>query len=868
MSSADVLESLADEVTRLVRVDLRRAEALAEDARRLATPDVASGTRGRIWRAVGHVHYARGRYRSAIRCYRAARAASIAAGRPLDLAITLSGALHALAYVGEYDQAYRWAGDARNLFRALGDRLRLARLDSNEANVLYRQDRFAEALALDQRAYRVFRTHGQPQDLSAVLRNIAVTQTALGQFDRAVRTYRRARLHNQRHDMPLLVAECEYNIAYIHVLRGEYATAATLYAKARAHSVRVGDPYHEALCDLDVAEMSLALNLLDDVIARATEAASRFRSLAQPYERAKALTFLGIALGRCGRSDEAIARLAEARRLFVEEHNREWPSLVDVHGAVVLAAQGRVASAGRLARRASRALHRSAAPDRVALCAVVASRIALARGDASTAAALADRARGTLAETDNPGLAWQAEAGRGLAARAMGDVDAARAHLLEARLHMQRLRQHLHGEESRIAFLGDKHVVLDTLATLALREGGAEAPARALAFVEESKSRSLAELLAVRAGATRVEPLVVEPVVAQSALAPDTAICEYAVLDGRLTLFVVTSQQLRAVDLGPANDIMRRVHLLHFQLMRTAEAAGAPAGLERSHAATRVHLSALHRALIAPARELLEVRQIVVVPHGDLHRVPFHALLDADHRYLGDDYDIVCAPSTSVFHLCATRPLRDTRGALVMGVSDDAAPAIAREASMVAAALPGARCVSGRDATRRELETFGRHVRYLHLATHGWFRRDNPMFSSIRLGDGDLPVFACYDLQLNADLVTLSGCSTGVNATTAADEIVGLTRGLLSAGARAVLLSLWDVHDAPTSDLMTTFYRAIAKGESMTSAHRRAMHAVRAVHPHPAFWAPFVLMGAPAASAPQSEAMFDHPQEERPAFTP
>ena len=96
----------------------------------------------------------------------------------------------------------------------------------------------------------------------------------------------------------------------------------------------------------------------------------------------------------------------------------------------------------------------------------------------------------------------------------------------------------------------------------------------------------------------------------------------------------------------------------------------------------------------------------------------------------------------------------------------------------------------------------------MHIATHGMFRRDNPMFSSIRLGDGPLSVYDLYELRLSAELVTLSGCGTGLSGVVGGDEQLGLVRGLLYAGARGVLLTLWDAYDSSTADFMKALLRA------------------------------------------------------------
>jgi CHAT domain-containing protein len=98
-------------------------------------------------------------------------------------------------------------------------------------------------------------------------------------------------------------------------------------------------------------------------------------------------------------------------------------------------------------------------------------------------------------------------------------------------------------------------------------------------------------------------------------------------------------------------------------------------------------------------------------------------------------------------------------------------------------------------------------------------------------------------MRLPAELVVLSGCATGLNVVSAGDELIGLARGLLNAGAQTLMLSLWDVHDASTADFMTSFYRALRGGASKPVAMQAAMQETRKLYPHPYQWAPFILVG-------------------------
>ena len=117
------------------------------------------------------------------------------------------------------------------------------------------------------------------------------------------------------------------------------------------------------------------------------------------------------------------------------------------------------------------------------------------------------------------------------------------------------------------------------------------------------------------------------------------------------------------------------------------------------------------------------------------------------------------------------------------------------------------------------------------------------MFSSIRMGNSYLSLYDLYQLHLPVELVTLSGCATGLNVVAAGDELIGLARGLFQAGAQSLLLSLWDVHDQSTADFMTMFYERLETGEDKATAVRQAILQLRERYPHPYQWAPFVLMG-------------------------
>jgi len=257
---------------------------------------------------------------------------------------------------------------------------------------------------------------------------------------------------------------------------------------------------------------------------------------------------------------------------------------------------------------------------------------------------------------------------------------------------------------------------------------------------------------------------------------------------------------------------------------------------------TRAHLRNLYTELIAPIESSLRGKHLVLVPHGILHYVPFQALLDGED-YLIDRFTVSYAPSASIFTLCQQRSACTSGNTLLMGVPDAQAPSIDDEISALQSILPGATAFTGNDATENALRDHSSDSRIIHIATHGHFRQDNPMFSSIRLAGSYLSLYDLYELRLSAELVVLSGCATGLNVVTAGDELMGLVRGLLQAGAQSLVLSLWDVNDRSTSDFMVAFYRRFQAGATKAESLQGAMSDLRAKYSHPYHWAPFVLIG-------------------------
>lgn len=340
----------------------------------------------------------------------------------------------------------------------------------------------------------------------------------------------------------------------------------------------------------------------------------------------------------------------------------------------------------------------------------------------------------------------------------------------------------------------------------------------------------------------RIAPLDI--VELQRSLGETTALIEYAALDGRLIAFVVTGDSIEVVrDLGSEAEVNGKLGQLRFQI----DALRHGAQRVRHHLATltaraRHHLSALYDLLLRPIETRLGSRRLVVVPFRALHYVPFHALFDGD-AYVVERREVCYAPSAGVLLHCLAKPRRPFDSALLLGVADEQTPRVRDEINALEPLFPRATALLDGRATRASLHEHASTTDVLHLACHGQFRPDSPLFSSLKLGDGWLTVRDAYNLELNCELVTLSACETGVSAVAPGDELIGLARGFFSAGAPSLLLSLWTVDDAATATMMTEFYTRLRECMSPAAALRHAQLSMLRQQSHPFFWSPFVLMG-------------------------
>ncbi|MEG4274177.1 MULTISPECIES: CHAT domain-containing protein [unclassified Microcoleus] len=281
-------------------------------------------------------------------------------------------------------------------------------------------------------------------------------------------------------------------------------------------------------------------------------------------------------------------------------------------------------------------------------------------------------------------------------------------------------------------------------------------------------------------------------------------------------------------------------------------------------------LPTLHQLLIDPIASLLPKdpnARVIFIPQGSLFQVPFPALQDSGGTYLIQKHTILTAPSIQVLDL--TRQQRqklvqkqsNSGPALVLGnptmpsvslslgaPKQQLSPLPGAEAEARAIApLLNTQAITGAQGTKAQIVQKMPQASIIHLATHGLLDDLRGLGSAIALApsgsdDGLLTAEEIFDMKLQASLVVLSACNTGEGRITG-DGVIGLSRALISAGVPSVIVSLWAVPDAPTSELMQSFYQNLQNNPDKAQALRQAMLTTMKTHPLPRNWAAFTLIG-------------------------
>ncbi len=496
----------------------------------------------------------------------------------------------------------------------------------------------------------------------------------------------------------------------------------------------------------------------------------------------------------------------------------------------------------------------------------------------------------------------------GLMREMRGDAGGAVQHYYKAIELVERDRRRLSDEKSRGSFLEDKisfyHV---TIRQLLQQRRYAEA----FTVMERSKSRAMADLLAAReltlsdprdralyaelvqmrtriaSQQTQLFALTTGPPdartkerITQSSAAIQVLEAEHARLLARIGQEAPRVQELvvaRPASLDQLQRAMReeRFEVLQYLVLDTglilwhigpdtvtvrnvfiprSELVAKVAALQKSLADPKEAFDQetareLFLFLIQPAVASMRGNRLVIIPHEELHQIPFQALVDpANNQVLGERFQISSAPSATV--LLALKPAGAIKGGRLLAVADPDILAAPDEVQAIAQLYPaGSKVVTQTLARETDLKGWVGNYDLVHLSVHGKYVARDPLLSFLKLApggpdDGQLTAAEVFGLPLGAArLVVLSACETAKAEVTRGDELIGLQRALIYAGAGSLVLSQWEVDADSTALWMRTFYQE-AQSKPLPEAGRLALLAVKshAQYRHPHHWAAFTLV--------------------------
>jgi len=492
----------------------------------------------------------------------------------------------------------------------------------------------------------------------------------------------------------------------------------------------------------------------------------------------------------------------------------------------------------------------------------------------------------------NGEIHWMALHDRGRIAEKEGSLKEAIEFYARAVDVIEEQRSTINTEASKIGFVGDKQAVYHSLVRALYEDGQYD---RAFEYVERAKARALVDLLASKKDfalkkgqeqeirsvlamndAADAEAIIQDASVIDKgrtrsiqirtrqdlknrapelaslvtvthqtvsdlhALIPrDEALIEYYYRGREMYAFILSDGRLKAVKLdseGLAEDVQA--------FRRLVDSPSSTGFMEMAEK--------LYRRLFQPLESTLNKKHLMIVFHGALHYLPANALHDGK-GYLIDRYSIRMMPSAGAMKYLSDKKTDRRGGILIFGNPDLGDPGLdleyaQREAAEIARIRPASRVFVRKEATEAALRRYGSSYPCIHFATHGQFNAESPLKSALLLApdlehNGVLTVDKLYSLTLDADLVTLSACETGLSRIANGDDMVGLTRGFLYAGSRSIVASLWKVDDLATSLLMTRFYRELDKTDKR-EALRTAQLENKKKYPHPYYWASFQLTGS------------------------
>jgi CHAT domain-containing protein len=824
---------------------------------------------GRLNNNISYAYLHSGDYEMAFNYQQKAKAIYEAAGEDYRLSFVLNGMFLVLTDQGLIKQAEKYIRQSLEIREEVGNPNLLDIAYHNMASNYSAQGKKDSAVIYFQKSLELSRMLENPFDITQTLQRIGDIYYNSGDLDNALLYYDEALEYNRQTNRPVSIADNLAKISEVAVLQEDFAAAESFLEEAVELLQGASSPVSLAEAYFDFANLKLEQGKPEDAQPYILQGLEIADSRGLTPLRIRGLSLYGKLLYQKNELNASLNKYLIAYELSASEHSTN-----KIEATINLALAYRKADHDSAFIIADKAFER-----------IDKNRTGVA-GLTFRAGFFRDHAK-----FYNEVASWYASE-RGNSKKAYELVEAAKSRVLMDEMAEAEEKLYEQLDESTLIRKQQMQKQIDRLYTqIKSTPEGSEKDVlrdklRDLEFKYETFLNEMRQKVPEWKSFVYPKPLGAEEVM--SLLDEETAIIEYAFTENKLTSFLIIKNEIISSVVDSISDKDAKTYLTEeIRKFRSFIIDGSEeTNFERlSHTLIPEELSQNNA-----------IQNILVIPDGVISFIPFEAL-KINNEYVIKRYNIKYLPSASIYpfiqepHRTADYDLLALAGSGFEGAQGPAVesssqrsfaslPSTLLEVDSIATNFENARILKNEDVTEATLKSFDlSQFRYLHFATHADIDEVNPSQSGLLLSkkmeveslfgeDGHLNSTEISRLHLNADLVTLSACNTGMGKVITGEGLLGLQRSFLSAGASSVIVSLWSVFDRSTSVFMTTFYKSMLKYKSedygmwsqtmdwmglyehpmfdyKTKALREAKLAM-IEHPYysePVHWAPFILIG-------------------------
>lgn len=893
--------------------EVREAEELFIFVNEYKPKNASASLKADIYKYLGRVYRELEQYDKSIQFYEKSLEFAVVNGDSILIGQLNNNISYPYLYSGDYERAFSHQQKAKEIYKSLGENYRLSFVLNGMFLTLRNLGLHKQANMYIRQSMDLREETRNPDLMDVAYHNMAASFNDMGQTDSAIIYYGKSLELSRMLENPYDITQTLINIGQLYKRSGDYEKALAYFNEALETNYQTERPVSVANNLKELAEVAVLNNDLSNAESFYREALSWMKKADSPQELAGLYLKIAELKLRQDEFNEAKEYVTEAKSISSENFTSQLLQAHIVRGEIYEAE-------GKFRKSVEQYCQAYAMSANQSISTQIAPAIKLAgafrKMESDSAFIIADEAFSLIdsVRTNVAGVTFRSGFFRDYAGfynevaswyitqknnpeKAFELIEAAKARVLMDELAEARKKVYETLDEATLIKKQQKAKKIDRLYSQLEKAGSKQEAAAIREELKDLEFEYQSFLNKLHTNSRELKnfdyPRPVTLSEAQKLLDEETVVVEYAFTGSGMIRLVVYHDNISASYI----EAVRSGDTRSFFAENVREFRESIINLDEKSAIYELG-SNLYNLLIPSfeAAEVSKTSNLVIIPDGPLNFLPFEAL-SKNSRFLVEDFQVKYLPSASIYSFIQP-PHRDTEFDLLalagsgfeseQGVAYPARsqasfaslPSTLLEVDSIAANFSKVKILKNDDVTEATLKSLDlANYRILHFATHASVNETNPFRSGLILSkkteveslfgeDGYLNSREISSLKLNADLVTLSACNTGMGKLVTGEGLLGLQRSFLSAGSSSVMVSLWSVFDRSTAEFMSNFYRNMITYQEedygmwnqtlnwlglyehpmidyKTKAIRDAKLAM-INHPyynHPIYWAPFILIG-------------------------